>query len=113
MFSFNLSPTNLSFGVTTIPSVPDEPTEANPSTHLVARDEIVVVVAGVGIVGQGDLAEIAGALGSFTAFLGSLQRGQQHRCEDSDDGDHHQQFNQGEPVPGWSHGNSPSRRSRQ
>jgi hypothetical protein len=60
------------------------------------RDGIrIEVVIRIHDPGQSDLM-VVGALGAFGLFFGLRQRGQQHRGENRDDGDHDQQFDQGE-----------------
>ena len=46
--------------------------------------------------GFGDLAEVIGALEAVGLFLGLGQCWKEHRGEDTDNGNHHQQLDQGE-----------------
>jgi hypothetical protein len=57
--------------------------------------------------GDSHLLEVIGALGSPGRFAGELHRGKQQGDEHANDGNHNQQFDQGEALPGWmtvSHG---------
>ena len=45
---------------------------------------------------EADLPEVIQATGALSLGLGSRQRGQQQRRQDSNDGNHHQQLDQGE-----------------
>ena len=63
------------------------------------RDDIIIVVAGINRHADPDLTEIVHAGGSLGPFLGARQRGQQHRRQNRDDGNYHQQFDQREGPP--------------
>jgi len=45
-----------------------------------------------------DLAEVVRATGAAGRFAGGLDRWQEQRHQDADDGDHYQQFHQGKTV---------------
>ena len=60
------------------------------------RGNPVVVIAGVGGKGKADLAEVVGATGSLCLVLGLAECREQQRGEDRNDGDHHEQLDQGE-----------------
>jgi hypothetical protein len=64
-----------------------------------AIGEQIPVVRSVKVHGITDLAHVVQALDTAGAFLGAAQRRQQHRRQNGDDGDDHQQFNQGEAPP--------------
>ena len=57
----------------------------------------VLIVSRVHLGGQPLLAQVVDAGDSLGTTLGLGQSGQKHPGEDRDDGDDHQQFNQGEP----------------
>ena len=69
-------------------------------------EQVVPEVTGINCASQSELVEVADILNAPGFLLGSGKGGQHHRCQDGDDGDHHQQFNEGEGRPGES---SPSR----
>jgi hypothetical protein len=46
-----------------------------------------------------DLAEVVDARGFMSAIPGTGQRGQEQAREDRDDGDNHEQFDEGESLP--------------
>ena len=52
-------------------------------------------IVNIKVEGDTDLALIADALDHFGTFFGSGQGGQEHCCEDGNDGDHDQQFDKG------------------
>ena len=54
------------------------------------------MIAGVGGKGKADLAEVVGATGSLCLVLGLAECREQQRGEDRNDGDHHEQLDQGE-----------------
>src|SRR5690348_1302629 len=60
--------------------------------------EFVAVVVGPHAEAQTDLPELIQASGLFGAPLRQPKRGQQERREDRNDGNNHQQFNQGERI---------------
>ncbi len=49
----------------------------------------------IAVHGQGELLHIVKALGPGCCLAHFLHRRHQHRYQDADDGDHHQQFDQG------------------
>ena len=69
-------------------------------------EQVVPEVTGIDGAGQPELVEVADILNAPGLLLGSGKGWQHHRCQDGDDGDDHQQFNEGEGRPGVS---SPSR----
>ena len=60
-------------------------------------DELVVEIILVKLVGDEQLAQVAHAVGAFGLLFGGAQRREQHRGQNGDDRDHHQQLDQGEP----------------
>jgi hypothetical protein len=48
---------------------------------------------------QADLLEVVCALGSGSGLADALDRGQQQTDQQSEDCEHHEQFNQGKPSP--------------
>ena len=50
---------------------------------------------------QADLLQVVGALGAAGGLAGRLHGGKQQRDQDGDDGDHHQQLDQGETPTSW------------
>jgi hypothetical protein len=58
--------------------------------------EFLTVVTRVQVDGQPPLLLVADAKGLLRLRLGFRQRRQEHAGEDRDDGNHHEQFNQGE-----------------
>src|SRR5262249_11092992 len=53
----------------------------------------------VQVAGQAELVQVVAALDAAGRLAGLLHRRQQQSDEDGDDGDHHQEFDQGEGVP--------------
>ena len=58
-----------------------------------------LVFAGEARALKADLAQVRNARGLASLLLGRCQRRQEHASQDRDDGDHHQQFDQGEGKP--------------
>jgi hypothetical protein len=61
------------------------------------RENVVHIV--VVVTGQADVVEIVAALSATGGFACLLHGRQQERDENGDDGDHHQQFDEGEGGP--------------
>lgn len=68
-----------------------------------ALRHLIAVVARVYVNTHADLFEIAHGTEAHGAFLRFGQRGQQHRRQNRDDGDHHKQFDEGKSSAfyGW------------
>jgi len=62
-----------------------------------ANWKIIVVVVRINITSEGNLVKIVLALRQFCLPLGRRQGWQQQRRQNGDDGNDHQQFNEGEP----------------
>ncbi len=58
--------------------------------------EITPVIIGVHLDGQADLVQSGGAMGSLGLGFGGGLGGQEHSSQDGNDGDDHQEFDQGE-----------------
>ncbi len=58
--------------------------------------EIVFVVVGVKVHVEADLAEVVEAVDALAFFFGFGEGGQEHAGQNGDDGDYHQQFDEGE-----------------
>ena len=89
---------------------------SNPTRIVAAIDDIirvatrlgqgifVLIVPGIHRVAQAELPQIVDTLAAVGAFLGRRQRGQQHGGQDRDDGDYHEQFDQGKCLFSGTHG---------
>ena len=58
--------------------------------------EVVFVVVGVEVHVEADLAEVVEAVDALAFFFGFGKGGQKHAGQNGDDGNHHQQFDEGE-----------------
>lgn len=77
-----------------------------PAVGLDAGREIAAVLAGIHLEGEAQLPFLADAGDAAGRLLGASQGGEEHGCQDADDADHHEQFDQGEPVGGAGSGES-------
>jgi len=57
------------------------------------------VIIGIGLEGDLQLAQMIEASDALGAMTRAIQPGQQQPDDDRDDGDHHQEFDQGEGIP--------------
>jgi len=64
-----------------------------------ARRKLLLVIVIV-VAGKAELLEVVLALDAVCRFARPLHGGHQQTNEDGNDGDHHQQFNQGKPLAG-------------
>jgi hypothetical protein len=67
-----------------------------PAIGMRMRGEHAFVLVGVHADGHAQLLQVVDALDAFAGFLGPGQCRQQHAGEQGNDGNDHQQFNQGE-----------------
>jgi len=56
--------------------------------------EPATITLGMGQEGNAQLSKIVAACGLPAQFTSRVQSGKQHRDQNADDGDHHQQFNE-------------------
>jgi len=67
-----------------------------PAVGMRVRRQHVLVFVGIHVGGEAELPHVVQALNAPGLFLGLGYRGQQHGGENRDDGDDHQQFDEGE-----------------
>ncbi len=88
----------------------DQPEPGHPAADAPGREGVMHIV--VIVHGQGDLLEVVHALDPPRRLAGALDGGEQQRDQDRDDRDHHEQFDQREPVAAPAHLGSTSREGR-
>src|ERR1051325_1805192 len=64
--------------------------------RMCARRQVAVVLVGVHHYREAELTHVVEAANPLSRFLGRPERGQKHARENSNDGDDHEQFDEGE-----------------